>query len=130
MQVSQRYLPTLGRRIGGAGMILPRLFRAALGQRRIERVVELPAEPALGVRRANLDAGARPQPVIGVDAKDTADLIGAVDRGRGRHIARGRYRSEEHTSEIQSLMRLSYAVFCLKIQKKTNITPCCAQPSQ
>src|SRR3546814_419042 len=57
----------------------------------IERVVELPAEPALGVRRANLDAGARPQPVIGVDAKDTADLIGAVDRGRGRHIARGRY---------------------------------------
>src|SRR3546814_4022613 len=30
------------------------------------------------------------------------------------------YRSEEHTSELQSLMRLSYAVFCLK--KKTNIT--------
>src|SRR3546814_6608894 len=28
-------------------------------------------------------------------------------------------RSEEHTSELQSLMRLSYAVFCLK--KKTNI---------
>src|SRR3546814_20225948 len=91
MQVSHRYLPTLGLRIGGAGMILPRLFRAALGQRRIERVVELPAEPALGVRRANLDAGARPQPVIGVNAKDTADLIGAVVRGRGPHIPRGRY---------------------------------------
>src|SRR3546814_9813680 len=29
-------------------------------------------------------------------------------------------RSEEHTSELQSLMRISYAVFCLK--KKTNIT--------
>src|SRR3546814_5312265 len=28
------------------------------------------------------------------------------------------YRSEEHTSELQSLMRISYAVFCLK--KKTN----------
>src|SRR3546814_3762089 len=27
-------------------------------------------------------------------------------------------RSEEHTSELQSLMRISYAVFCLKIQKK------------
>src|SRR3546814_4724647 len=26
----------------------------------------------------------------------------------------GRYRSEEHTSELQSLMRISYAVFCLK----------------
>src|SRR3546814_9284073 len=29
------------------------------------------------------------------------------------------WRSEEHTSELQSLMRISYAVFCLK-QKKTN----------
>src|SRR3546814_9580590 len=27
---------------------------------------------------------------------------------------KGRYRSEEHTSELQSLMRISYAVFCLK----------------
>src|SRR3546814_7480221 len=31
-------------------------------------------------------------------------------------------RSEEHTSELQSLMRISYAVFCLKKKKKT-ITP-------
>src|SRR3546814_8778177 len=31
-----------------------------------------------------------------------------------------RCRSEEHTSELQSLMRISYAVFCLK--KKTNTT--------
>src|SRR3546814_2025536 len=30
-------------------------------------------------------------------------------------------RSEEHTSELQSLMRISYAVFCLKKKKKTNI---------
>src|SRR3546814_10778472 len=29
-------------------------------------------------------------------------------------------RSEEHTSELQSLMRISYAVFCLKKQKETN----------
>src|SRR3546814_3748822 len=29
-------------------------------------------------------------------------------------------RSEEHTSELQSLMRISYAVFCLKKQKKYN----------
>src|SRR3546814_4270566 len=32
----------------------------------------------------------------------------------------GLTRSEEHTSELQSLMRISYAVFCLK-KKKTNI---------
>src|SRR3546814_10547025 len=33
-------------------------------------------------------------------------------------IATGAFRSEEHTSELQSLMRISYAVFCLK-KKKT-----------
>src|SRR3546814_2881019 len=33
-------------------------------------------------------------------------------------IARDAHRSEEHTSELQSLMRISYAVFCLK-KKKT-----------
>src|SRR3546814_7330870 len=33
------------------------------------------------------------------------------------HIA-GNSRSEEHTSELQSLMRISYAVFCLKKNKK------------
>src|SRR3546814_7985646 len=32
----------------------------------------------------------------------------------------GVYRSEEHTSELQSLMRISYAVFCLKQKKKIN----------
>src|SRR3546814_7857322 len=42
-------------------------------------------------------------------------------RGEGRGIAAGR--SEEHKSELQSLMRISYAVFCLKknnTRKKDN----------
>src|SRR3546814_3552796 len=54
---------------------------------------------------------------------------GVLDLGRADAIARGLYhrivaadeaaqtlgiRSEEHTSELQSLMRISYAVFCLK----------------
>src|SRR3546814_4187447 len=34
------------------------------------------------------------------------------------HALRGHVRSEEHTSELQSLMRISYAVFCLKKKKK------------
>src|SRR3546814_5781906 len=38
---------------------------------------------------------------------------------RGRRPAR-RCRSEEHTSELQSLMRISYAVFCSKKTKNTN----------
>src|SRR3546814_7990297 len=40
--------------------------------------------------------------------------------GRLRKLAGGARRSEEHTSELQSLMRISYAVFCLK--KKTHKT--------
>src|SRR3546814_3108616 len=34
-------------------------------------------------------------------------------------MVQGKRRSEEHTSELQSLMRISYAVFCLKKKKKT-----------
>src|SRR3546814_7156796 len=34
-------------------------------------------------------------------------------------------RSEEHTSELQSLMRISYAVFCLKKKTKPTINPSC-----
>src|SRR3546814_6603279 len=49
---------------------------------------------------------------------------GAIALGDGRATARAlieRYqRSEEHTSELQSLMRHSYAVFCLAKQKKTH----------
>src|SRR3546814_1546508 len=35
-------------------------------------------------------------------------------------VSAGNRRSEEHTSELQSLMRISYAVFCLKKKKKHN----------
>src|SRR3546814_3453691 len=36
------------------------------------------------------------------------------------NVAGARLRSEEHTSELQSLMRISYAVFCLKKKKVKN----------
>src|SRR3546814_4702323 len=62
-----------------------------------------------------------------LDGDDVADPAGTAARGQ-RHIAalkdravrrrRRRGRSEEHTSELQSLMRISYAVFCLKTKKK------------
>src|SRR3546814_2137149 len=42
---------------------------------------------------------------------------GAVDDVGGAQLA-GQVRSEEHTSELQSLMRNSYAVFCLKKKKQ------------
>src|SRR3546814_5257779 len=51
--------------------------------------------------------------LFGYSARDVRDLA------RMRTIPRSRQaRSEEHTSELQSLMRISYAVFCLK--KNTN----------
>src|SRR3546814_5972709 len=49
--------------------------------------------------------------------RDSAREIGHAPADRCRHLDH-RGRSEEHTSELQSLMRISYAVFCLK--KKNN----------
>src|SRR3546814_9458247 len=46
-------------------------------------------------------------------ARPTAIPCGSIALGRQR-------RSEEHTSELQSLMRISYAVFCLKKKKHKN----------
>src|SRR3546814_16339673 len=57
----------------------------------------------------------------GAVAPGRADPENAAHRygQRGRQGRQQRQRSEEHTSELQSLMRISYAVFCLK--KKTKI---------
>src|SRR3546814_3954788 len=53
------------------------------------------------------------------DRNDRAIEVAVLDRMRGAALAFGaESRSEEHTSELQSLMRISYAVFCLKKKKK------------
>src|SRR3546814_5311504 len=54
------------------------------------------------------------------DGKSSLCLFQTEEKPAHLHLAR----SEEHTSELQSLMRISYAVFCLKkkIHIKTNIT--------
>src|SRR3546814_5398405 len=53
-----------------------------------------------------------------------AELPPAADHDGGGECRRaagtGGLRSEEHTSELQSLMRISYAVFCLKKKKQKN----------
>src|SRR3546814_5804372 len=53
--------------------------------------------------------------VIAVRKRDVC-----LEQSACRQSGRPRIRSEEHTSELQSLMRISYAVFCLK--KKNNKT--------
>src|SRR3546814_7355005 len=62
-------------------------------------------------RRVHL--GARPWR-IGADAR-------FMRRGQSVELCY-QFRSEEHTSELQSLMRISYAVFCLKKKKNTQPT--------
>src|SRR3546814_2068176 len=59
---------------------------------------------------------------IGLDGKRRAarEADAAMIAGAGIAVdteALAHYRSEEHTSELQSLMRISYAVFCLKKKK-------------
>src|SRR3546814_5044453 len=52
-------------------------------------------------------------------------VVSLVIAGVGSNAAeapRKKCRSEEHTSELQSLMRISYAVFCLKKKKITHTT--------
>src|SRR3546814_8206862 len=49
----------------------------------------------------------------GIDGRATFEAALA-----GAHLGATTVRSEEHTSELQSLMRISYAVFCLKKKKK------------
>src|SRR3546814_7648511 len=56
-------------------------------------------------------------------ALDLGGLVGATHPAADAAVgaaagADSRHRSEEHTSELQSLMRISYAVFCLKKKNK------------
>src|SRR3546814_4726549 len=80
--------------------------------------------------------GAFPQlkRICGVDDEDLADMIREL-RGYdpkpglrfGGAAAQAVVRSEEHTSELQSLMRISFAVCCLK--KKNHITKAASTPT-
>src|SRR3546814_5527006 len=73
------------------------------------------AASSLGGRAALL--ARRRHPRRHRDRRDRRPRIGpaaARDVERRPVIGRGADRSEEHTSELQSLMRISYAVFCLK----------------
>src|SRR3546814_6967531 len=84
---------------------------------------ELAVHPARHLREPVIEAGEeredRAQRQHIVEVRD--DIIGVVqvriDAAVGEydagHAADGEHRSEEHTSELQSLMRISYAVFCL-----------------
>src|SRR3546814_3763164 len=66
--------------------------------------------PAAGGPRDHRGGRRTPRPLA-------AALTGARDRAKQEAHRPAIGRSEEHTSELQSLMRISYAVFCLKKNK-------------
>src|SRR3546814_10492787 len=82
--------------------------------------VELAAwPPSSGIGNPAVDVGFMPPCAVGADfelGRERAFGDLAIDGGPGQA---GAGRSEEHTSELQSLMRISYAVFCLKKKKNT-----------
>src|SRR3546814_395845 len=79
-----------------------------------ERIHELPGIGALPVQ---------PLPIfsreIGAEPADRLADLGIALLIAAHDLPFSRTRSEEHTSELQSLMRISYAVFCLKKKKYT-----------
>src|SRR3546814_8485957 len=77
------------------------------------------AAPGMGNHRVHrhhrIDGGER----VGPRGQSVGGVDRSIDVGVEARQQAGRdmTRSEEHTSELQSLMRISYAVFCLKKQK-------------
>src|SRR3546814_3351943 len=71
-------------------------------------------------RRARFDQRPRPADDGGGDDARPGGLAQQAGRGAVAPETVGT-RSEEHTSELQSLMRISYAVFCLKKKKRRHI---------
>src|SRR3546814_1546228 len=76
-----------------------------------EKVAEaLDNHPAVAAARARVDAARADRDMLAKGTHEIAVTGSYVRRSVDR-------RSEEHTSELQSLMRISYAVFCLKKKK-------------
>src|SRR3546814_2601510 len=83
-------------------------------------------DPAVEVDEAAVDLGDESR--LGEAGADVRGHLGRRHRMRiGTDGAVGKGRSEEHTSELQSLMRISYAVFCLKKTQKTRNRICDSQ---
>src|SRR3546814_10706846 len=85
-------------------------------------IIEEPGQPPV-IQVNPLNVTLPELPVIGQDTKlSVSDLrSGVTDSGTMLRAATVvTTRSEEHTSELQSLMRISYAVFCLKKKNSHN----------
>src|SRR3546814_3096167 len=88
----------------------------------------LPLEDFIGFRAVSTRIFHANPDIVAIVVRDRGGRI-ALSAPEGSPIVAGLppaasfARSEEHTSELQSLMRISYAVFCLKKKKNTNRPP-------
>src|SRR3546814_5460105 len=64
------------------------------------------------------DLASRQEPGRGLEGDARRAVAPQPHPAQGIAADPSQFRSEEHTSELQSLMRISYAVFCLKKKKK------------
>src|SRR3546814_5595684 len=94
----------------GAGEGVQLVDRHALQVPEHLRRVVVAQQQGEGLRRGHEDAG---RPAALALALRLRRVAGARLAGDGEAHLLDRLRSEEHTSELQSLMRISYAVFCL-----------------
>src|SRR3546814_10613857 len=97
----------------------PTLFRSRdprAGRLRRDRLAARQGAAGAGGDPRGTDGGERRGP------SERAQQLIAAGRDRQPRAIRDRHRrrSEEHTSELQSLMRISYAVFCLEKKNLTN----------
>src|SRR3546814_1334032 len=94
------------------------MLRDALAEARSGRVLLLSSVPALGPRLSWVEAVMSVTPRMEKYEDDLRDQWQShAHREEWRRFLRLLIRSEEHTSELQSLMRISYAVFCLNKKK-------------
>src|SRR3546814_7727189 len=74
-------------------------------------------EPDIGPLALDRAAEEGLHPLVDLAAQPRHLALADAVQAHGAHQIVDRARSEEHTSELQSLMRISYAVFCLKKKK-------------
>src|SRR3546814_3961629 len=99
--------------VGGASGIGLEAARHFVTHGAATTIVDVNADKLREAESALAMPGAR---LLGMaaDVRDRDSLHHAFAQGAARHKGIDALRSEEHTSELQSLMRISYAVFCLK----------------
>src|SRR3546814_8117386 len=110
--------------LGVERMLQPAPQRHARGGVQVGQQPVLPRVPKLRRGPGDVGAGEQVEQVqalaVGDARSEAMDDLRIADVLFLRGHRHQQVRSEEHTSELQSLMRISYAVFCLK--KKTNNT--------